>query len=205
MKSPEYKHDQWLARYSPGIEPINRFVDEIYGANGLNIPYVAPIYGGVNARMLNILRDPGPQAGGDKGSGFISMENNDPTAARLYELCENSGLKSSDLMLWNIFPWYINEKPTKVQLTEGLEPLKHILEMLPNLRVIMLHGVDAQRGWKMFEEAFPSYALEREIVVIPTFHTSSQAFIHRDPAVRLAKLQKLRDDFKRAAAILLNI
>jgi len=39
--------------------------------------------GGVDALALSISRDPGPKAGGTKGSGFLSIENDDPSAERM--------------------------------------------------------------------------------------------------------------------------
>jgi hypothetical protein len=41
------------------------------------------MYRGVDAPALSISRDPGPKAGGDKGSGFLSVENDDPSAERM--------------------------------------------------------------------------------------------------------------------------
>jgi len=46
---------------------------------------------------------------------------------------------------WNAYPWYINAKPTVVQLAAGVEPLRGIIELMPRLRVVLLLGTDAKR------------------------------------------------------------
>ena len=201
MKNAEYRLQQCAKKFDYPIGPINQLVCELNENNELKVPFVAPIYGGVNARMLSIMRDPGPMADEQKGSGFIGMENDDPTAERLCNLCERH-LQVSDLMLWNSYPWYINSIPKVAQLKAGLEPLKRLLDLLPNLRVIMLHGVVTKDSWKFFGEAYPEYLAERNFEVIATYHTSNQAFIHKDPAVRAKRKQNLEDAYAQAAEIL---
>ena len=62
MADAGFRDQQWLNRYSDHIAPINRLVNELRndGIHGW-APYVAPMYGGVNARLLSALRDPGPR------------------------------------------------------------------------------------------------------------------------------------------------
>ena len=64
----------------------------------------------------------------------------------------------------------------------------------------MLHGGDAQKAWQRFARHYPSRAHGLE--EISTYHTSRQAFWHKDPAVRDARQAKLSADFATAAAIL---
>jgi hypothetical protein len=66
------------------LERINRFIDEL-GAKGDagQPPYVPPMCGGVDALALSVSRDPGPKAGRTQGSGFLSIENDDPSAERM--------------------------------------------------------------------------------------------------------------------------
>jgi hypothetical protein len=43
---------------------------------------------------LSISRDPGPKAGGIKGSGFLSIENDDPSAERMGQFLREAGSSS---------------------------------------------------------------------------------------------------------------
>ncbi|WP_104191108.1 hypothetical protein [Cryobacterium sp. Y82] len=61
------------------IEPPKAYVRALLqSAISLWVPYFAPIHGGINARALSVLRDPGPVTQRETGSGFISIENDDP-------------------------------------------------------------------------------------------------------------------------------
>jgi hypothetical protein len=54
------------------VEPINRFIDDLgRHEQAGHPPYIPPMYRGIDALALSISRDPGPKAGGDKGSGFL--------------------------------------------------------------------------------------------------------------------------------------
>ncbi len=60
MASKEFQRRQWELRYAEHIEPINRFVDRLRSTGpSQRPPYVAPLYGGVDAELLNVLQDPG--------------------------------------------------------------------------------------------------------------------------------------------------
>jgi hypothetical protein len=41
---------------------------------------------------------------------------------------------------WNAYPWYINKSPTASQLDAGVMPLRRLLELLPDVSVVMLMG-----------------------------------------------------------------
>lgn len=163
---------------------------------------IAPIYGGVNARLLSVLRDPGPMTQLGTGSGFLCIENNDATAERMYGLIADAGLSVSDMMPWNAYPWYINANPNAAQIKEGVEPLKRIIDMLQQLRVIILHGGSAHNSWRRFTHCYPKIEEERNLYIIKTYHTSPQAFRHPDKAIREYRLQHIRDSLNTAAFIL---
>lgn len=59
------------------------------------MPYIAPYHGGIGARVLSILRDPGPETHHAGGSGFVCVHNDDPTAKTLYELLTTAGIALS--------------------------------------------------------------------------------------------------------------
>lgn len=76
MRYPAFRVEQWARRYEPHLEPpLNRFVDELGALDEAgHPPYIPPMYHGIGAPVLTVLRDPGPKAGGAKGSGFLCVE-----------------------------------------------------------------------------------------------------------------------------------
>lgn len=85
------------------------------------------------------------------------------------------------------------------ELEAGVEPLRCLLELLAGLRVVMLHGGSAQDGWRRLARWQAGQVLRLEVV--PTYHTSNQAFIG-SPENRAARMAALAGAFARAARIL---
>ncbi|BCM91003.1 hypothetical protein IAD21_02867 [Abditibacteriota bacterium] len=204
MAEKEFREEQWEHRYDEHIAPINRLVDELRKDPHLEspwAPYVAPMYGGIKARLLSVLRDPGPKG---SGSGFLCMENDDPTAETISKFFAAAQITADDIVPWNVYPWYINRDPSATELKAGVKPLKRLIDLLPNLKVVMLHGGSAKNGWKLFTRSYPNLVAELGMQVIPTYHTSQQAFWHPDTAERERRKEHLRDSFQEAARILRN-
>ena len=56
-------------RYAAHVRPVNELVDELHDLDGRGwMPHVAPVHGGVEARVLSVLRDPGPKTQDGVGS-----------------------------------------------------------------------------------------------------------------------------------------
>jgi hypothetical protein len=176
-------------------------VDELTDPAGRGwVPYVAPVYGGVDAHVLCMQRDPGPKTHNELGgSGFLCLENDDATAERFATLLDEAGIPVNETLAWNAYPWYINRQPRAAELEAGAEPLWRLLGLLPNLRVVMLHGGSARDGWKRLARRYP--ALASQFDVLPTYHTSSQAFIG-PPEVRAERMAALRRAFAHTARTL---
>lgn len=201
MRNPEFRQRQWEHRFDQHIAPINHYVDTLRKVAGTDsVPYVPPMYGGIKARLLSVLRDPGPKTQ-DKigGSGFICMENDDPTAERLSNLFAGVNIPAEDIVPWNAYPWYINKKPTPSEIEAGILPLKTIIDLLPNLTVLMLHGGEAKHLWKRLLRKYPEMSRLR---VLDTYHTSSRAFWTKDPIERDRRKKDLADKFIQAGKIL---
>lgn len=200
MANEEYRQQQRDDRYVPHIGPINRLVDELIKSKNKWVPYVAPIYGGTEAKLLYVLRDPGPQTHPDNGgSGFLSLENDDATAENIFNLFAEANIRPKDALPWNAYPWYINRKPKSEELVDGVEALKRVIDLLPDLKVIMFLGGVAKSAWKKFNRQYPTFVTDKGIHVIQTYHTSQQAFWSPDPDVRESRKQHLRDSFGEAA------
>jgi hypothetical protein len=69
MRDPSFRESQLSGVRLPHIAPINALVDELRNEGRGWAPYIAPLYGGIDARMLSILRDPGPAANSETGNG----------------------------------------------------------------------------------------------------------------------------------------
>jgi hypothetical protein len=81
MADPAFCEAQHKHRLDPHISPINQMVHDLRDQDGRGwLPEVAPMHGGIDARVLSVLRDPGPATQTGSGSGFLCVENDDPTA-----------------------------------------------------------------------------------------------------------------------------
>src|SRR4051794_7958176 len=109
MRDPGFREAQEARLYEPHVAPINRLVDELVATAGRGwMPHVAALYGGVEAPVLAMFRDPGPATRDGLGSGLLCTENDDPTAERYSALLAEARLPVSALTPWNAYPWYIN-------------------------------------------------------------------------------------------------
>lgn len=188
MADPGFRAEQWAGRYAPHVEPLNRLVDDLIGYEDRGwLPYVAPVHGGAQARVLSVLRDPGPRTLVEGGSGMLCTENDDPTAETQARLFDGAGIAPADVTPWNAYPWYVNRAPTAAELQAGVEPLVRVVERMPALRVVLLQGRHAQAGWRRLRRAHPGLEGERELAVVATFHPGRQALWSPDPAVRAAR------------------
>ena len=106
MRDPRFRQEQVDSLRAPHIAPVNGLVDELIDPSGRGwVPYVAPIYGGVNARVLFIARDPGPKTHTQHGgSGFLCLENDDATAERFATLLDGAGIPVGETLAWTPTP-----------------------------------------------------------------------------------------------------
>ncbi|MCA4997308.1 hypothetical protein HWD35_21525 [Tsukamurella tyrosinosolvens] len=90
-----YREDLLRRRYDSHVRPINKLVDQLrIEQPDKFIPYVAPTYGGTNARLLALLQDPGPKTDprNANGSGMLCIENDDESAARYKMFLAGAGI-----------------------------------------------------------------------------------------------------------------
>ncbi|NYF09819.1 hypothetical protein HDC94_000975 [Leifsonia sp. AK011] len=196
MMRYEWFRDEQKARlHEPHISPITRLVDELRQQGRGWVPYVAPMHGGVSSRLLTVLRDPGPGTLDGSGSGMLCVENDDPAAENQANMMDAAGIHPSDVLPWNAYPWYINRHPRVSEIKAGLEALFGVLDMLPDLEIVLLQGASAQDSWRRAVIARPDL-LTRGLTVVSSFHPARQALFHRDPEVREARradrIEKMR-------------
>jgi hypothetical protein len=193
MADPAFRNDQWNRRREPQVNAINALCDQLMEElPGFSVPYIAPHYGASTARILALSSNPGPQAGGVNGSGMLSRENNDGSAARMGVIYESVGLSDSQIVPWNAYPWHVHEThpnglPNSL-IHNGLYALKRLLELHPNIQAVVAHGGDAHRSVKLFmsPKYFGAYADGRGLKVWNARHTSNRAFILQEPERSIA-------------------
>jgi hypothetical protein len=179
------------------------FVDRLIGLDDRGwMPYVAPIHGGTKARVLSVLRDPGPKTQEAGGSGFLCVENDDPTAETQAELFKRFRIAASDVLPWNAYPWYINRAPRAAELEAGASVLLELLSLLPVLRVVLLQGRAAAASWRRVARKAPKLVADKELTIVECIHPSRQALWTRDPAVRQQRLEQREAAYARVASAL---
>lgn len=82
---------------------------------------------------------------------MLSPDNDDETASNMWRLYEQSGLPRSTALHWNAVPWYVGEagreKSVKArEVLEGAFWLDRVLELLPDLRLVVTMGRPAEQG-----------------------------------------------------------
>ncbi|WP_019064683.1 uracil-DNA glycosylase [Streptomyces prunicolor] len=203
MADEAFRDEQESGRYAPHVRAINEMVDELRDQDGRGwMPYVAPWHGGVDARVLSILRDPGPKTQDGSGSGFLCVENDDATAERQCTGFAEAGIDARDTTPWNAYPWYINRAPNAEERRAGVTVLARLLGLLPRLEVVLLQGVDAQDSWRRLEKTHPELVREARYEVVHTYHPGRQALWSPDPAVRAAREQQRHDSYQQVAQAL---
>ena len=138
----------------PHIAPFTDFVETLRKTEpGWEFPYFDPLDGGVAADILFLFEKPGPMTSkSGKGSGFISRNNDDPSAESTFRFMKEAKIPRRRTVTWNIVPgWNGTRKITACELTKGVNALKDLLPLMPKLRTIVLVGQKAQRAKPLIE------------------------------------------------------
>jgi uracil-DNA glycosylase len=138
----------------PHIAPLADFVTGLRATHlDQEFPDFDPLDGGVNADILFLFEKPGPMTSErGKGSGFISRNNDDPTAEATFGFMKEADLPRHRTVIWNVVPgWNGTRRMTAAEITAGVNTLKSLLPLLSNLRTIVLVGQKAQRARPLVE------------------------------------------------------
>jgi hypothetical protein len=177
----EVSRRQDLLRTAPTASPLTDWVDDLIEArlaHGLpaEIPYIDPLDAGTAARVLIVLEAPGPKTNAFNevpGSGFISSDNDDATAANLWQARSKAGLVE-DVVIWNAVPWYLGPTKRKPRVAEkriGGAILRELAQMLPELHTVVPLGDHAKDTWRRFARP----GLGTGMRTIESFHSGNQA------------------------------
>ena len=181
MKDAAFRDDQYRRRFEPNVAGFNRMIESWAVSRNLPLPPLVPAHmGGSNAQIVCIFQDPGPMAGGPRGSGFISWENDDPSAERQQAILA---------LLKQV-------RSPKVLIFRG--GTAHRFRRL----------LDRERsGWSPVPSSstkrWDSHAAFIEgDHILETYHPSRQALRHPDPEERLRRESHIEATYLRAASLI---
>ena len=179
---------------APHVARLTDFVRRLQAERAAAVPWFDPTEAGAEARILLLFENPGRRADATQGSGFISADNDDKSAENMWGFFREAGIdRRRDIVAWNIVPWYLGDdrKIGEVQagdIEEARPALLELLDLLPDLPVVVLFGRKAQAGWR---RAQPPLALP----VLEAPHPSGRWLNGHpeDRAVIVARLREARE------------
>ena len=145
----------------PHVLPLTVYAEELRRRGLGDVPDFDPLDGGINARALFLFEKPGPmtdanRSGKRHGSGFVSRDNDDPTAAAVFQFMHKASIPRHETILWNTIPWWNGtRKVTREEFAKGTAALGDLLTLLPNLRVAVLVGKKATKARNHLPEHLP--------------------------------------------------
>jgi hypothetical protein len=151
--------------HEPHVAPLTIYAAKLREQGSGEVPEFDPLDGGIHAHVLFLFEKPGPMTSSKGGSGFISRNNDDPSAEATFNFMQRAGIARKLTVTWNVIPWW-NEtrKVTGLELREGIACIHELITLLPLLRAVVLVGNKAARAnaylsgssLKLFTSAHPS-------------------------------------------------
>lgn len=147
MADPSYQAQQWERRYDPNIEDVNRLCDTLSEMKpDFGVPYIDPVHDVDTCKIVSLFSSPGAEL----PSGFVSFENDDPSAIRAASIYDAVGILPEQVMPWNAYPWYLPEGKERAlsmdQIADGVKPLLSFLQQVPRASALVAHGADAHKA-----------------------------------------------------------
>lgn len=132
---------------------LSALARKIAATRNADVPWFDPASGGIRSRVLCLVESPGPKSATSGGSGIISIDNDDQTAANYFRAMQEAGLARNVAMNWNVVPWYLNavRRPTQAEIRAALPWLTELLTLLADLRAVVLLGTAARKSWTLVE------------------------------------------------------
>ena len=107
------------------IAPLTEYATKLRRMDRGEVPDFDPLNGGTDAQILFLFEKPGPLAA---SSGFISRNNDDPTAQATFDFTEKAALKPSQYVIWNTVPWWNDTRRLNAaEMKAGLECAEALL------------------------------------------------------------------------------
>ncbi len=132
---------------------LTKFAARLRSRHRGEVPEFDPLDGGVNASMLFLFEKPGPMTRRGAGSGFISRNNDDPSAEATFRFMQQAGIPRKETLTWNVIPWWNGtRKITGQEIRDGIFSLRELIELLPRLQAIVLVGNTASKARPYLED-----------------------------------------------------
>ncbi len=133
------------------MQPLCRLVERLRSDGRGTVPDFDPMDGGVAAEVLFLLEKPGPMteasASGRAGSGFVSRDNDDPTAEAIFRFAAEAGIERQRSVIWNTVPWWNGTRTMRrEEVAAGVDRLAELLDLLPHVRLVIGVGRKAARA-----------------------------------------------------------
>lgn len=166
MADEAVRQERVASLHLPHIALLTEYVHTLRQRDTNEYPYFDPADGGVDASILFLFEKPGPmtvETGrlSRVGSGFISRDNDDPSAEATFNFMREAGVPRTSTVTWNTVPgWNGTRRITSSELKAGVRDLSELLTLLPEVRTIVLVGRKAERAEASIRELGP-YALFR--------------------------------------------
>lgn len=175
LRSPEAVALRRAMLREPHIAPLAEYVAKLrLGQADWEFQDFDPLDGGTAADMLFLLEKPGPMTsvtGKRVGSGFISRDNDDPTAENIFNFMRTAGIERKRTVLWNVMPgWNATIHYNAAEVRHGVEQIRHLLPLLPMLRCVVLVGGPARRAQRLLQ------ALRPDLLIHTSAHPSGQCY-----------------------------
>ncbi len=133
----------WLEE--PHIAPLTEIVKRIRRETGARVPWFDPADAGVDARVLFLFQDPGRS--GAAVSGYVSVDNDDPSARAIAQLRADAGLQRNEVIHWNAIPWELERNPKVSDIADAQPYTDDLIDMLHRLQVVVAVGRWVQQAW----------------------------------------------------------
>ncbi|WP_350005793.1 uracil-DNA glycosylase [Pseudarthrobacter sp. WHRI 8279] len=190
-------------RYEGVVGPLNRWVDHIRVSTQESVPYFDPRAAAEGADVLVLLQDPSGEA--QLGSGFISRDNNDPTAHNSTLAAEAGGLPYSRSLHWNVVPWWVANpsfapRSLAAEARRAAPLLAELMDLLETRpKVVLLLGKQAQEAWsQLLLGASPEL---KGLPIIEAPHPSPLAYNKTDARTGKPNRALLQEAFAQATAV----
>ena len=136
--------DRLLHLRDPHVLPLTTLIEKMRARN-INVPHIDPRDGGIKAQVLIFLETPGPKA----VNGFVSRDNDDPTARNFKNTCEGVGLCRELTALWNVVPQCLSiptksMNPKHVDIRNAIDDTRRFIAEFGGLRAIVFCGGSAK-------------------------------------------------------------
>jgi hypothetical protein len=142
---------------------LSRYRQRLIQQTGLTFPRFAPNATHL-APILSVLENPSLSS---RVSGCCSLNNKDDVCARLRATLRNIGVRADQVVFWNFYAAYEGRYDSKVMSADWAAHLKELIDIMPNLRVMITFG-------NVVWEHVRDLELPSQIVLIGAPHPSNR-------------------------------